>query len=494
MQYKWLLLTPLLAGCATPALQPATGAELACRHYYQELDRAVHAAAVRDYGSTPIPGFPYLRVDRFLASFAEEVTDAERFTAWAGQLARLDREARHYEIANLPASAQRRLAGLTPDGKSLVDAADTCREQLVRSELALPDNRDRLRKQAQVPDNYVTSWRIIGLYPLTALFVKAGIAKWHNETNETFALPLNQLPQAGQWRSWIAAPGTPRLSRSEVAELLRVSADNPLAIPEPNADHRNMLFSTFAPQWIIDTVDENDLPGTPRFAPASPVAQVDTARPAVFRRLSHTRFHGKNLLQLNYIIWFPSRPRVSAFDIYAGKLDGINFRITLNSDGLPLLFDTIHNCGCYHMFFPVSPLAHNTSATGFWIETPLVPQVIDTVGEVPQVYVNSSAHYVQRISFTPQAEGQPYQWDDYARLRSLEFSTGLRRSLFDKHGIIQGSERPERVLLWPMGIRSPGAMRQWGNHPTAFVGRRHFDDPYLIEQLFTLTPEQESSP
>ena len=24
-----------------------------------------------------------------------------------------------------------------------------------------------------------------------------------------------------------------------------------------------------------------------------------------------------------------------------------------------------------------------------------------------------------------------------------------------------------------MGIRSPGAMRQWGRHPTAFVGRRH---------------------
>ena len=40
-----------------------------------------------------------------------------------------------------------------------------------------------------------------------------------------------------------------------------------------------------------------------------------------------------------------------------------------------------------------------------------------------------------------------------------------------------------------MGIRSPGAMRQWGHHATAFVGRRHFDDPYLIEQLFTLEKE-----
>jgi len=27
-------------------------------------------------------------------------------------------------------------------------------------------------------------------------------------------------------------------------------------------------------------------------------------------------------------------------------------------------------------------------------------------------------------------------------------------------------------------------MRQWGRQPTAFVGRRHFDDPHLIDTLF----------
>jgi len=47
-----------------------------------------------------------------------------------------------------------------------------------------------------------------------------------------------------------------------------------------------------------------------------------------------------------------------------------------------------------------------------------------------------------------------------------------------------GTERGERALFWPMGIESPGAMRQWGRHPTAFVGRRHFDEPRLLEQRF----------
>jgi len=50
---------------------------------------------------------------------------------------------------------------------------------------------------------------------------------------------------------------------------------------------------------------------------------------------------------------------------------------------------------------------------------------------------------------------------------------------------VHGSERGERFILWPMGIRSPGAMRQWGRHAVAFVGRRHFDDPFLISSLFS---------
>jgi hypothetical protein len=29
-------------------------------------------------------------------------------------------------------------------------------------------------------------------------------------------------------------------------------------------------------------------------------------------------------------------------------------------------------------------------------------------------------------------------------------------------------------------------MRQWGRHATAFVGRRHFDDPDLLERYFEL--------
>ena len=71
-------------------------------------------------------------------------------------------------------------------------------------------------------------------------------------------------------------------------------------------------------------------------------------------------------------------------------------------------------------------------------------------------------------------------------LRSLVSLGGGRASAFGPDGLVPGTERAERFLFWPMGIRSAGAMRQWGRQATAFVGRRHFDDPDLLEKRFEL--------
>ncbi len=249
----------LLAGCAASELQQPTGGSSACRNHFRQLDSAVAQAGVRDYGATPIPGFPYLRVNRFLASFSDEVNDPARFDAWVGRLAQLDRLSRQHEIASLSDT----------DSKQLLTDTDRCRHNLIREELASVANRTRLQKQARVPDDYLTAWRVLGLYPISALFVKAGIARWHKEARERYALPTDSLPIVGRPRHW-TAPTTQRLSSAEVAALLDDTSDNPLAIPEPIAEQRDRLFTTFAPQWIIDTVDENDLPGTPRYTANGP--------------------------------------------------------------------------------------------------------------------------------------------------------------------------------------------------------------------------------
>jgi hypothetical protein len=58
------------------------------------------------------------------------------------------------------------------------------------------------------------------------------------------------------------------------------------------------------------------------------------------------------------------------------------------------------------------------------------------------------------------------------------------RSLFGPDGLVPGSERGERWFLWVSGVRSPGAMREQGRRATAFLGRRHFDDPFLLDRIF----------
>jgi hypothetical protein len=70
------------------------------------------------------------------------------------------------------------------------------------------------------------------------------------------------------------------------------------------------------------------------------------------------------LLQLVYTIWFPERPPRRPVDFLAGRLDGIVWRMTLAPDGEPLLYDSIHPCGCYHLFFPTPRTRPRPSPTG----------------------------------------------------------------------------------------------------------------------------------
>jgi hypothetical protein len=117
------------------------------------------------------------------------------------------------------------------------------------------------------------------------------------------------------------------------------------------------------------------------------------------------------------------------------------------------------------------------------------PQAMPRVasGERPLVRVASATHYIEHVGLVHGSDSLArYELRPYAELRSLQRFGPGRESAFDEDGLVAGSERAERYLFWPMGIASAGAMRQWGRHATAFVGRRHFDDADLIEKRFEL--------
>ena len=107
---------------------------------------------------------------------------------------------------------------------------------------------------------------------------------------------------------------------------------------------------------------------------ARPTPAVNIGHPTVYRRLAFTRYGERILIQLVYTIWFPERPQQSSLDLLAGSLDGLVFRVTLDPRGAPLVYDTIHPCGCYHMFFPTARVKEKPSP-GPGIEWAFVPPV-----------------------------------------------------------------------------------------------------------------------
>jgi hypothetical protein len=458
-----------LAGCM-PAMAPAPPASTTpvgqCLAKFEALDVQIAGNGVPPSSPRRIEGFPYLRTDRFLASFRDDTLSENQFDAWWWHLAAADRDARRIERDSLPASVARRFAEL-----------ESCYAVMARHDRGQPQRQALIRANAKVPDEYVTVAQVIGLYPLTGWAVRAGIARYQASQHARFAVPLEQLPVQGELRRF-----HPPESTSEPSQIGLTEVD-PLGIPLLSNGQLDTLFAHHAPVWEIDVTGDQDLPGQPiRHADGSP--GVDPSEPLVYRYTSHTRWQGRSLLQLNYLIWFDRRPRVGPLDLLGGPLDGVLWRVTLDTDGAPLLYDSIHPCGCYHLFLPTDRLRQDPTSLRL-PEPPLIPQAAPSpgAGERMVLRLASGSHYLERV-YADQPSGTYHGWQDYSALYATPNADNIRSSLFRADGIVAGTERAERYLLWPTGVLEPGAMRERGRQAIAFLGRRHFDDADLLDRLF----------
>jgi len=498
-----VLLAWVLTGCAPSGHAPVrqqTDSERqqsACRDAFSAAELAVREAGDMDTEAGRIPGYPHLRVNRFLSSFRDEV-HGEGYAFWLKQLQDLASKGWRLEIKNLPEPSgeelQRTVQGVLASQATTIDALQSCSDKLLHSQLEDNGSQDDLKQRATVADNYETWERVVGLYPLTAWIFKLGIAQWHEKTLATYNLPLNQLPLSGQLIRYEPSPAKELAESTEVSAILANASKNPLKIPLPTAEDRQQLFNTFAPRFEIDVATNDDRIGSPEL-PADAAPRINTSAPALFQHLSHTRLGDTILLQLNYTIWFPARPKTSAFDLLGGQLDGITWRVTLLPNGKPWMFDTIHNCGCYHLFFPTQYAGTILQKAGF-AESYFQPQPALAIDREmkPVLRLAATTHYVERVYFGPGQSDRviQYQLNEADTLRSLGLQDGSSRSLFGQDGIVASTERSERYLFWPMGIPTPGAMRQWGHHATAFVGRRHFDDARLFENNYVILSDVQS--
>jgi hypothetical protein len=486
----------LLTGCA--AIEPPMRADVEtpaaivgsdandCSGWFARLDAAIDKAAVRDAEAYRVPGFPYLRVNRFLASFRQRAQkEPAIFAAWEKHLRALDARSRGYELRNLPQPLLTKLGALSV--QDALERTDRCTVSLAALN-STASQRQILVDRAQVPDDYIDWQRNVGLYPAVSKAFFEFAKGWQNESAAMF-----QRTAAGTLQPQNLTRYQPAENSAPAQKVFSIVANaktDALGVPQFSERDREILFTAFAPVYEIETTGDYDRIGPLRWG-STETPEVDISHPTVYRRIAFTRFGGRTLTQLVYMIWFPERIANSSLDPTSGKLDGIIFRVTLDQSGRPLIYDSIHNCGCYHMFFPTQRLRAIPSPDPN-IEWAFIPRAMPDI-EAPQRVVlraTTRNHFVIDARSEGGGHGLVYSMVDDGDLRTLPANGGTR-SAYGPTGIVPGTERTERLITWPLGIENNGAMREWGKHATALVGRRQFDDADLIERRFELSPSAE---
>ncbi len=452
----------VLGACASRGPTPDT----ACAASFSALHAAT--ATTRDAQYHHLDDFPGLRSDRLLAALGAHARTPAARRLWLQRLAAHDREAGAIERANLPAARSHRLPATAQ--------LEHCRQRQIERLSRDPAAFRQAARAAQVPSDYRRWARVLGLYPLAKPFYRRAIAAWQREA----AAQQAPADHAG-WLSYrppAAAPTT----------MVRLQEDA-LGLPQAESTQLAALFARHAPEIRVAQRSAADRLGVPRFD-RSGQRRFDTHDPVLYRHHGWSRLEGRWHLQLIYQFWFRERPRAGAVDIYAGLLDGLLWRVTLDADGHALLYDAIHPCGCWHAFFlPAdSPLQFRQPIGE---EQRLARRLTLPGSQAATLWLRGGDHALLWVDgHRASLPASRYRFADLDALRQLAHPDG-QRSLYDRRGLVPGSQRLERWLLWPSGVVSPGAMRQWGRHASAFIGEAHLDDPDLLGRYFSQSPAPE---
>lgn len=430
-----------------------------CVDLGQEFQQAVSESQANNAGVSSVAGLPFLATNRFHSALAEHAKTAEQITEWVQESVSLGTEFTGYENRNL---AQ-------PWPNNNLAQLASCAWMFANSPRYLDQRQQVVSELPAYKDNYSSLPQWLGLYPLLRPVFKARINALHREEKRWFAEDENFASSLiyGMAKQSIEPP-------YGLEEWFDQSySASPLGLPKLSDSQLAMLFELHAPQFEIETLGNRDKLGTPGFVDSR--TAVETNRAVAYTLPSYTRLGGHNLLQLNYVVWFPERGPVRPFDLFAGKIDSLIWRVTLDPSGQVLLYDSIHSCGCYRKIFLASDKV-SVRQPALSAEPANLIRLADlTTNQGLRLIVSSNEHYIVGLEPRKQKTDIDYTLAQYSALYAVPNDTG-NTSWFGPTGIIQGSERLERFTLWPTGIESVGAMRQWGTHATGFVDRQHFDD------------------
>jgi hypothetical protein len=485
----------LLLGCIPLSPRPSppsSETEQGCQQFFDQLEEKVKGTGVREASSFPVPGFPYLRTNRFLSAMRARVKEAEQKEQWLQWMKELDLQAREAEISNLPDESVRLLwptEAAQPDRKGLYRRVKTCSDALLSRDRAFNGFNASIDSRMGVPEEYSFWRRAVGFYPL--MVIPVAIAS-HNalvKTRSWFEMDLQDFPVAGKIRGYGPAK-TFSLDEKTLQATMDESRRNPLRVPLPADTRKEALAVFFSPVIFQDVASSRDRVG--RVVWKDGHIQIDPERPTVYYYFSHAFLKGEPVLQINYVFWYSERAGESSPWIERGRVDGLTLRVSLDLRGKPFMVDVMNNCGCYHFFAPAQDRAVQILSRPFGPD-PFVPQRLPAVpsGNQLGVRITSGWHRAVRLlSVEEVADSIPYELVPYDNLKALPHEMDGTKSLFDGKGIVKGSQRPERFILFSMGIPQIGSMREQGHHAIDLIHRVTFDDPHLFDQNFVFNEKE----
>lgn len=451
----------MVSGSATLSQQ------VTCFAAFEALDLLAFQSAGTLIGNR-IPNMPWLRHNRLISRGIRALSDAAKVNKLLRRMSLLSTNGLSHELVTLPESQLQHWRSQYRINLPVRSFITQCANRLIKLQLESP-KRTLARLQKLPTDNdYSTLARVAGLYPLASIPFRLGIVK-------------EQRQLAREW--------------GQIGDKRWFKYQPKLAPNSQAASSKWRLLKRHAPTWLLDSETRANLPGTPYWQGKQ--LTVNTQRVNTYAFVSEARWKQQPVTQLNYVVWFSERPRLKRFDWVAGQHDAVVFRVNLSQQGEVIAYDSIHLCGCwYRLFLPEGRPFNNNRR--YWREPVLMQRITVPPQSNPRmaIYLQADTHQIQYLQPVATASRDShgktvdsrYQLQPFSSLLKLPSDSGVR-PVFNHKGYVAGSERPERWLFWPMGVKNPGALRRFGDHAISFVGRRYFDDPHLLEKVSGLMPE-----
>ncbi len=400
-------LASIVAGCQSgPSPEDTRSASrspevASCAEWFDALDREVDAAGVRDLEYSRVRGFPYLRVDGFLAqSRARAGRSAVAFAALADRMLREDLESRRYEIENLPAAVVEKWSGMRLDESrsAALRRSVQCGHLLRDVELGRPQMRAALLTRAVLEQS---------------VRERPACRSW---------------PGRGEGAVIRYAPPPATMSRDQVSGWMLRGEVDPLGEPLVSERELAAMAPLYAPSLEVAVASDADRFGALRWLRGAAQPEIDTTEPSVYVGRRYARYEERGLLQLIYTIVFPE--------------NRITWRVTLSPDGEPLIYDVVGADGCRALV--LTPRARLRAAAPGSVQR--IARVRE--GERPLVGLASGTHGTVALGLVRGSDSLArYTLRAYDELRSTPTLEGRQRAAAGRPALVDSEPLEVRFVF-----------------------------------------------